>query len=512
MSATKQQLKESLSALHDYLSGHKHNPVIHGEDDLGMTHMERLIESGHLLPITDNWYYVSRPERGDDPSDWYKAYWFFIAAYLDYKYGNRWTLGSDDTLLFRAGEGVIPKQLTVRSCHAKNSILELPFGLQLLEVWGEMPEILEREERFGISLFPLHWALLTASPGFYRQHPMEARTCVAMVNDTGGLALLARTEGFRNGAVRVAGAFRSMGNQWYSDAIMHSLGFEVGTVPENPFREDITLPYNRTAITSRIRLMWMKMREVVLYYEELIMPTPRDLAIGEIMTMTEDVFVRDTVNSLGIDGYKVSEELAGKVQYGRWDADTHARESEMVDACAAQGYADAFCLVRSHLLSSLTGGCDIAEIVVRVSSWHQWLITPSFKAGVMLWGHLERPYRDAQCYVRRSRHIPVEHGDIEAALDMLQKLMSEEPDAFVRAVLGHFFLVYIHPFMEGNGQVARFLMNCQLIAGGYAWTVIPAEKAEEYDEALEEACTRLDISKFARLVANLVVAEVRENP
>lgn len=142
MSATKQQLKESLSALHDYLSGHKHNPVIHGEDDLGMTHMERLIESGHLLPITDNWYYVSRPERGDDPSDWYKAYWFFIAAYLDYKYGNRWTLGSDDTLLFRAGEGVIPKQLTVRSCHAKNSILELPFGLQLLEVWGEMPEIL----------------------------------------------------------------------------------------------------------------------------------------------------------------------------------------------------------------------------------------------------------------------------------------------------------------------------------------------------------------------------------
>lgn len=29
----------------------------------------------------------------------------------------------------------------------------------------------------------------------------------------------------------------------------------------------------------------------------------------------------------------------------------------------------------------------------------------------------------------------------------------------VRAVLGHFFFVYIHPYMDGNGRLGRFLMN-----------------------------------------------------
>lgn len=212
MSFTKQQLHESLSVLCDHLNRCKRNPVIHGDEDLGITHTGRLLESGHLMVITDDWYYVTQPGHTDDPTDWYKAYWFFIAAYLDFKYKDGWTLGSDATLLFRSAGGVIPEQLTVRSSEAKNSVLALPFGLQLLEVWGELPDTLERDQRFGVSLFPLDWALLTASPGFYRQHPMEARTCVAMIGDVNKLSSLAASEGFRNGAVRVSGALQSMGN------------------------------------------------------------------------------------------------------------------------------------------------------------------------------------------------------------------------------------------------------------------------------------------------------------
>ena len=64
--------------------------------------------------------------------------------------------------------------------------------------------------------------------------------------------------------------------------------------------------------------------------------------------------------------------------------------------------------------------------------------------------------------------------------------------------------------MEGNGQIARFLMNCQLVAGGYAWTVIPADLAEEYDEALEKACTELDISMFTKLILAQAAEAVRE--
>jgi Fic family protein len=38
----------------------------------------------------------------------------------------------------------------------------------------------------------------------------------------------------------------------------------------------------------------------------------------------------------------------------------------------------------------------------------------------------------------------------------------------VRAALGHFLFVYIHPYMDGNGRLARFLMNLMLVDAGYA--------------------------------------------
>jgi Fic family protein len=47
------------------------------------------------------------------------------------------------------------------------------------------------------------------------------------------------------------------------------------------------------------------------------------------------------------------------------------------------------------------------------------------------------------------------------------ELLRAEPDAGVRAVLGHFMFVYIHPYMDGNGRVGRFLMNTMMASGGY---------------------------------------------
>jgi Fic family protein len=64
------------------------------------------------------------------------------------------------------------------------------------------------------------------------------------------------------------------------------------------------------------------------------------------------------------------------------------------------------------------------------------------------------------------------------------ELLHEEPEPAVRIVLGHFVFVYIHPYMDGNGRIGRFLMNVMLAAGGYSWTVIPVERRNEYMGAL----------------------------
>ena len=83
-------------------------------------------------------------------------------------------------------------------------------------------------------------------------------------------------------------------------------------------------------------------------------------------------------------------------------------------------------------------------------------------------------------------------------------LLKEEPDARVRAVLGHFFFVYIHPYMDGNGRLGRFLMNVMFVSGGYPWTIVPVSRRKEYMQSLEQANVNENISDFAKFIASLM--------
>jgi Fic family protein len=85
----------------------------------------------------------------------------------------------------------------------------------------------------------------------------------------------------------------------------------------------------------------------------------------------------------------------------------------------------------------------------------------------------------------------------------LSDLMMAEPEASVRAVLGHWLIGYIHPYLDGNGRVARFLMNVMLASGG-PWTIIRLEDRTSYLRALDRARLELDIRLFADLIAERV--------
>jgi Fic family protein len=83
-------------------------------------------------------------------------------------------------------------------------------------------------------------------------------------------------------------------------------------------------------------------------------------------------------------------------------------------------------------------------------------------------------------------------------------LLEEETEPGVRAMLGHWLFGYIHPYADGNGRMARFLMNVMLALGGYPWTVIRVEDRNTYLDALDRAGIDTDIKPFVKFISQRV--------
>lgn len=222
-----------------------------------------------------------------------------------------------------------------------------------------------------------------------------------------------------------------------------------------------------------------------------------------ILSMMDATYIKDSYNSLSIEGYKITEGLLEKVRSGNWDPKNDEEDKERKNALAARGYYQAYQLLKQSVAAALVGQ-DPAQMYVKShQSWHFQLFEPCIRAGIIKASDLVG-YRTYQVYIRNSMHVPLNPDAVLDAMTALSTLMQEEPDAFVRAVLGHFFFVYIHPYMDGNGRTARFTMNSQLVTGGYPWIVVPMERRDEYMASLEKASVEEEIEPFVRFIVSLI--------
>ncbi|WP_218897747.1 Fic family protein [Sphaerotilus montanus] len=64
----------------------------------------------------------------------------------------------------------------------------------------------------------------------------------------------------------------------------------------------------------------------------------------------------------------------------------------------------------------------------------------------------------------------------------------------------HAWLTHIHPYIDGNGRVARAIGNLELIRGGYPPIIIKKKERDRYIDALGESDYAGDIRSFAELV------------
>ena len=474
--------------------------------DLTRTHRERLLANGFLQEVMKGWYIPSRPDevKGESTA-WYASFWRFSAVYLEERFARNWCLSPEQSLSLHAGNWTVPRQLVVRSPKARNKVTKLPHGTSLLDLRAALPAAGDGEEKEGLRVFSLESALIECSPNYFSRNATDVRAALATIRDASGLLARLLEGGHSTIAGRLAGAFRNSGRDRIADDITKTMSAAGYDVRENdPFTDkpSFALPARETSpYVNRIRLLWQKMREPVIERFPKAPGLPRN--IGAYMKRVGEAYVTDAYHSLSIEGYRVSTELIERVRGGKWNPEKNEEDRQQRNAMAARGYWQAYQAVQKSVGRVLHGDNPGLVADEDHGTWYREMFAPSVTAGLLKPADLAG-YRNGQVYIRRSMHVPLNREAVRDAMPAFFELLREETNPAVRVVLGHFVFVYIHPYMDGNGRMGRFLMNLMLASGGYPWTVIPVGDRTIYMEALEKASVGEDIVPFTKLLAGLV--------
>ncbi|NGX61187.1 MAG: hypothetical protein K940chlam9_00668 [Chlamydiae bacterium] len=492
---------EALARVHETIKKRDHIHVLH-TSELSRNDREVLTKSGWLQEIIKGWYLLIRPDlRPGDSSGWYATFWEFLYVYLSYFYEEEYCLSAEHSLDLHLGVTVVPKQVIVLAPKGRGVPLELPFDTSLYIYAPKDSLPIEREKIKNLQVMSLSLALCKVSPSFFQTQPREAEIALQLIQSPDELLRILLQHNFVRAAGRLVGAYRFLGNKKMVDALAKGLSLVNFTLHEsNPFihpKPFISSSSHKSPYAARIYALWQQHRQEVLDH----FPKPPGLPRNSknYLHKVEEQYSLDAYHSLSIEGYKVSEDLIKRVLNAEWDPDKHKQDLTLADALAARGYYEAFLAVQASLEKVLLGASPGETLEEDLSEWYQKLFAPCVAAKIVKPAELFG-YRRHQVYIRNSRHTPLPSNALLDAMEILFQCLKEEEHASVRAVLGHFLFVYIHPYMDGNGRIGRFLMNLMLGSGGYPWTIVHLENRESYLNAIEAASSEENIIPFVKFL------------
>lgn len=511
MATPESKLAEALEALQAL---QEKGVVAIKSDALTRVMRERLLTNGFIKEVYKGVYMIKPPdEQPGDSTSWYHSFWKFLSQVLEEKYQSDWYISPEQSLLIHSGNRTVPTQLVIKSPKATNFSTELPFNTSLFHMASPLKVKNEIIQVDGIRLLSLPASLIYSSPSIFTSNPTDVRTGLSLIRDSSEVLRLLLDGEHTVIAGRLAGAFRNIGQEKIADDILKSMQKASFNAQEiDPFQGPTHIALAGKAnspYTNRIKLMWQQMREAVIAHFPEDPGQPSD--IEAYMQKVKGIYVTDAYHSLSIERYRVTPDLIERVRNGNWNAAANEADRQQRDAMAAKGYWETFKLVEQSI-RKVFSGVNAGEVADHEhGDWYRELFGPSVAAGIVKASDLAG-YRNDQVYISQSKHIPLPKEAVRDAMPILFQLLEEEKVASVRAVLGHFIFVYIHPYMDGNGRMARFLMNLMLASGGFPWTVIPVQERAAYMNALEMASTNQDIAPFATFIGHLVSEGMKGRP
>ena len=505
MATPNEKIASSLETLRGLQAGGRR---VFSAKELSRVHLARLVRKGYLQRVMDGWLISASPtSQPGESAPWLTAFWEFCGRYCEARFETHWHLSAEQSLLLHVGTTVIPTQVIVYSPKAQNNRIGLLHETSLYDIRETQPPPAEDLTMIdALRIFSLEAALTRVPDAFFAAKPLEAEIALNSVPDASGILRILLRGGHSVVAGRLAGAFRRIGRVNLADEIVAAMRAAEYNVPESdPFVAASwvgrRVGAGEAPIIGRLHGLWALTRESVIAAFPAAPGLPHDPEA--YLHQVGEIYVTDAYHSLSIEGYQVTPELIERVRTGAWRPETNEDDQKSRNAMAARGYWQAFTAVKRGVAAVL-GGAPAAELA-RDShpEWYRELFQPSVAAGIVAPAALAG-YRHDFVYLTTSRYVPPRWEAVTDAMPTLFDLMAAEPEPSVRAVLGHWLIGYIHPYMDGNGRIARFLMNVMLASGGYPWTVIRLEDRARYLAALDRASLDQDIGPFAQLIAQRV--------
>ncbi|MER9889294.1 Fic family protein [Mesorhizobium sp. M0114] len=502
MAKPHEKLAESLAVLKELQEGGRR---IFKSDELTRVHRERLLQNGFLRDLIKGWLMSTGPQaQQQDTTSWYASFWEFCSLYCNDRFGKDWFVSPEQSLLLHAEAPTIPPQVVVNTPKGTNNKIDLLFGTSLYDLKvKEMPA--ELTEKNGQRVFTVEAALTRVPEAFFQRAPIEMQIAMASVRDVSTVLALLLDGGHSAVAGRLAGAFRRVGRDSFADEIVAAFkaaGYDVRE--SDPFAGQIgvtTIAAGVPPLVARLRAIWQSQREAIIEIFPKAPGLPSDK--GAYMKFVEDIYESDAYHSLSIEGYSVTPELIDRVREGSWNPEIDEEDRKNRDALAARGYYLAFQKVKDSVAAIINGKPAGALTRDTHREWYRELFAPSVTAGILKASALAG-YRNHPVYLRGSQHVPPRTEAVADGMNELFDLLEAEKEASVRAVLGHWLVGYVHPYPDGNGRMARFLMNAMLASGGYPWTVVRVDDRKAYLAGLEEASGNMNVKTFAAFLAERV--------
>jgi len=505
MPTPNEKLAESLMALQAL---QKDGRRVFRSNELTRIHRQRLLQNGFLQEIIKGWLISSSPDTHQgDSTPWYASFWEFCARYAHERFGDDWHLSPEQSLLIHAENTIIPAQVVIYSSKGTNNTVSLLFDTSLYDLrQAQTPSAGDAVVRNGLRLFSPIAALTKIPEAFFTRYPIETQIALTSIRDTSEILRRLLDRGHSAIAGRLAGALRRVGRADAADDIIKTMKAASYDVREtDPFEAKQTFGIlrltNEAPIVTRINATWKSMREVVSETFPKAPGLPKNR--NAYLRFVDEIYKSDAYHSLSIEGYHVTPELIEKVRAGNWDPAHHDDDRQSRNALAARGYWQAFQTVKATVPEIIAGKNPGTLVRTAHRDWYRELFQPCIAAGLLPAKALAG-YRNDAVYLRTSRYVPPRWEAVRDAMSVLFDLIEQEPEPSVRAVLGHWLFGYIHPYPDGNGRMARFLMNAMLASGGYPWTVIRVEDRTEYLTALDRASIDMDIRPFSAFVAERV--------